>query len=125
MRAVSLIVFVLIGFVWVGRAQTAAKVEDPDAYAVYTVVFTPEAGEKPAKPRRVIIRAGTSDYPRYSNEPDECLKPDAENEARLRPLIDNYREANKSMSALQRKFSFPFEYELVPSDVIDGFFKSK
>ena len=125
MRVVSLIVFVLIGFVWVGRAQTAAKVEDPDAYAVYSVVFTPEPDEKPAKQRRLIIRAGTSDYPRYSNEPDECLKPDDANETRLRPLINAYRDANKSMSVLQRKFSLPFEYELVPSDVIDGFFKTK
>ena len=125
MRVVSLIVFVLIGFVWVGRGQTVAKVEDPDAYAVYSVVFTPEPGEKPAKPRRLIIRAETSDYPRFSSEPDGCLEPDSENEARLRPLIDSYRKANKIRSVLQQKFNFPFEYELVPSETIDGFFKSK
>ena len=125
MRVVSLIVFVLIGFVWVGRAQTAAKVEDPDAYAVYSVVFTPEPGEKAAKPRRLIIRAETSDYPRFSSEPDGCLEPDAENEARLRPLIDSYRKANKIRSVLQQKFNFPFEYELIPADLIEGFFTKK
>jgi hypothetical protein len=125
MKRILIMVFVLVGFALAGRGQTLPKVEDLDAYAVYAVVFSPEPDEKPAKPRRIVIRAGTSDYPRMTDEPDECLKPDAANEAKLRPLIDNYRDANKKASVLQRKFSFPFEYDLVPSEVVDGFFKSK
>ena len=125
MRSVYLTVLILIGIASAGRSQTPPKVEDADAYAVYTVVFTPEPSEKPRKPRRVVIRAGTSDYPRFSDDTDECLKPDPANEASLRPLINNYREVNKRASILQRQFSFPFEYELVPSETIDSFFKSK
>src|SRR4029079_13411489 len=87
MKRILIMVFVLVGFALAGRGQTLPKVEDLDAYAVYAVVFSPEPDEKPAKPRRIVIRAGTSDYPRMTDEPDECLKPDAANEAKLRPLI--------------------------------------
>jgi hypothetical protein len=125
MRSVSLTFLLLIALAYVGSSQTPPTIDDPDAYAVYSVVFAPEPGEKPRKNRRVVIRAGTSDYPRFSDDLDECLKPDAENEARLRPLINAYREANKRQSILLRRFSFPFEYDLVPSETIDGFFKTK
>jgi len=115
----------MIGLASAGRPQTLAKVEDPEAYAVYSVVFTPEPSNKPAKHRRLIISSTTTDYPSYGDNPDACLKPDPANEASLQPLIKAYHEANKTPSLLLREFSLPNEYEIVPSETILGFFKGK
>jgi hypothetical protein len=126
MKAVPLLLLFVIGLASAGRSQTISKIEDPDAYAIYSIIFTPDADEKPAKPRRLIIQDKTVDYPNYSDdERDQCLAPTPENEATLRPLINAYREANKTPSLLQRLFTLPNEYEIVPSDTIEAFFKSK
>ena len=116
----------MIGLASAGRSQTPSTIEDADAYAIYSIVFTPEPSEKPAKPRRLIIQDKTVDMWSLGDEDrDACLKPEPANEATLRPLINAYREANKTPSFLQRKFTLPNEYEIVPSETIDAFFKTK
>jgi hypothetical protein len=126
MKAVPLLLILVIGLAAAGRSQTISKIDDPDAYAIYSMVFTPDADEKPAKPRRLIIQDKTEDYPSYGSEDrDNCLKPEPTQEAALRPLINAYHEANKTPSLLQRMFTLPNEYEIVPSATIEAFFKGK
>ena len=122
MKGVLLGLVFLIGLSTAGVAQTPAKIDDPEAYAIYSVILTPEPSAKIHKQRRWVINEETADYPSYGEDDDSCLKPLPENEALLRPLIDAYRKANKTPSILEKKIVIPVQYEIVPKATIYGFF---
>ena len=76
MKAVPLLLLIVIGLASAGRSQTISKIEDPDSYVIYSIIFTPEPSEKRAKPRSLIIQDTTTDmWSSGDDDRDACLKP--------------------------------------------------
>jgi len=104
-----------------GQTEQSAYT-DAEAYAVYSVMLSPERPVSAAKARILVIETETVDYPKYSDDDSKCLASPKGEESIYDPVIAAYRAANKTASLLQPKFDLPVPYKLVSTSWIEGLF---
>lgn len=126
MKLGTLTILLIIGLAAACVAQAPPAIyDDPEAYAIYAVIFGRKVSPDNKRRGPLIIANETTDYPSYEDDKDACLKPEPAAEATFGPLIKAYHAANEKPSLLADKFNFAFKYELVPQATIESFFGEK
>jgi hypothetical protein len=110
----------------IGSSQTSSsKYDDAEAYAVYSAVLFKEWPVVDAKATNLVIQLETSDYPHYGKGQSFCLVSATGEEPAYDPVIEAYKEINKTPWLLQPKFTTDISYELVSKSEILSFFATK
>ena len=99
--------------------------DDPEAYAVLSAILEDEWPVRVAKAQSLVIQVETTDYPDFGMERNACLAPPKGEEHIYEPVIAAYREINKKIWRIQRRFSTQIPYELVSKTSIAGIFAKK
>jgi hypothetical protein len=128
MQKVLPILLLLIASPVISAAQSRTPtVDDPDAYAIYNQIIARQWPVRVTKARRLVIEVETTDWQYYNGKKLEnlCLKPTPGEEGTIGLMRQAFEEANKQVPLLQRKFTIPYEYELVSRESITALLKGK
>ena len=119
-----------------GQADQLPLYEDVEAYEVYSAVLSLPEVNALSKSKNFVIRHETiTNFGTFLNtEPASsiCLRPDAESEKTIGPVIRDFLKVNKMKRRLQAKFKLEIPYQLISFEKIlfitkaegwDGFYK--
>ena len=115
------IVAVLFCLVMTGgtSAQSQRRIDDPEAYAIYSLLISNERPIREGRAKKPVIIAETSNHAEIST----CLECGPIPDPGIASLVRAFQEVNKSPWQLQRKFTLSLPYELVPEESFRSYFK--
>jgi len=123
MKQVLILSLAIVSLCITIRAQNVY--DDAEAYAVYSAIVFKEWPVTEAKSTRLVIKLETSDYPHIGGGIDECLQPPKGEEAVYAPVVNAYKEANKTPKLLQPKFTTDIPYVFMSGTEFNAFFDKK
>jgi hypothetical protein len=126
MKLLVAVLLLLISLATPVIAQKTSPDPGAEVYAVYSALIREYIGARQDRTPNLVIETETTDYPHLGGTRiEDCVKPEAGEEAQFEAMIRDYKAANKTPDTLKDKFDLPYKYQLVSRSLISTIFIDK